>query len=142
MGRTYNYDVLMVLADGAAAVTTNSVGKVGGTNRIIDLGGTGDVRTDLGITGTTVSRGDYAAVVSISNIAVATDGSYKFSIMGSNNSDGSKPVCLAEQTWGLGTAVPNAAAGSEVTGAGSDTVAGRRELMFATEMNGVFYRYV
>lgn len=142
MARTYNYDVLMVLNDGAAATVVSGIGKVGGSNKIIDLGGTGDVRTDLGVTGTTVSRGDFACVVSISAIAVVTDGNYKFSIMGSNNSDGSKPVCLAEQTWGLGTAVPNGAAGSELTGAGSDTMAGRRELMFATEMNGVFYRYV
>lgn len=142
MPRTYSYDVKMVLNDGGAATVASGIGKVGGSNQIIDLGGVGDVRADLGITGTTVSRGDFACPISISNIATASDGNYKFSIMGSNNSDGSKPVCLAEQAWGLGTSVPNGSAGSELTGAGSDTVAGRREMFFTTEMNGVYYRYV
>ena len=89
-----------------------------------------------------MSRGDFAAVINISAVTNTTDGHYLISIMGSNNSDGSKPVCLAELNLGLGTTLPNGAAGSELTGAGSDTVAGKREMMFPTEMNGVFYRYI
>lgn len=142
MGRTYSYDVKMQLADGAAAVTASGIAQVASANKIIDLGGTGDVRTDLGITGATVSRGDFAAVINVTAITNTTDGHYLISIMGSNNSDGSKPVCLGELNLGLGTTLPNGAAGSELTGAGSDTVAGRREMMFPTEMNGVFYRYI
>jgi len=142
MPRTYNYDVNMVLEDGGAARVASGIGQVGGSAKIIYLGGLGDVRTDLGITGATVSRGDFACPIYISSIATATDGAYRFSIMGSQNSNGSKPVVLAEQAWGLGTTIPNGSAGSELTGAGSDTVAGRREMFFSTEMNGVYYDYV
>jgi hypothetical protein len=142
MPRSYNYDVNMVLADGAAATIANSIGQVGGTNKIIYLGGLGDVRTDLGIVGSTVSRGDFACVVYISSIATATDGNYKFSILGSQSASGANPVVLGEQSWGLGTVLPNGAAGAENTGAGSTTVPGRREMFFSTEMNGIYYDYV
>jgi hypothetical protein len=142
MPRTYSFDVKMQLDDGAAARVASGIGQVGGSNSILYLGGLGDVRTDLGIVGATVSRGDFACVVNIASIATATDGNYKFSIMGSQNASGANPVVLGEQTWGLGTVIPNGAAGSETTGAGSTTQPGRRELMFATEMNGIYYDYV
>jgi hypothetical protein len=142
MPRTYSYDVKMQLADGASPMTASGICQVAAANQILYLGGLGDVRTDLGIVGANVSRGDFACVVNISSIATATDGAYKFSILGSQNSNGSNPVVLGEQTWGLGTNIPNGAAGAENTGAGSTTVAGRRELMFTTEMNGIYYDYV
>jgi hypothetical protein len=81
-------------------------------------------------------------VITISAVTNVTDGHYLISIMGSNNADGSKPVCLAELNLGLGSTVPNGAAGSELTGAGSDSATGKREMMFPTEMNGVFFRYI
>jgi hypothetical protein len=142
MGRTYNFDVLMQLADGGAAVTASGIAKVGGSNKIIDLGGTGDVRTDLGIVGNNVSRGDFAAVINVTALTNTTDGHYLISIMGSNNANGSAAVCLGELNLGLGTTLPNGATGSELTGTGSDTAPGRREMMFTTEMNAVFYRYI
>lgn len=143
MPRTYSYDVKMQLADGGAATTASGIGQVASANKIIDLGGTGDVRTDLGITGNIVSRGDFAAVIYISAITNTTDGHYLISILGSNNSSGSNPVVLGELNCGLGSTLPNGTAGaSELTGAGSDTVLGRREMMFTTEMNGVYFRYV
>ena len=132
----------MQLADGAAATTASGIGQVASANKIIDLGGTGDVRTDLGIVGTTVSRGDFAAVINITTCTNTTDGHYLLSIMGSNNANGSAPVCLAELNLGLGTTLPNGVTGSELTGTGSDTQTGRREMMFTTEMNAVFYRYI
>lgn len=142
MGRTYNYDVKMQLADGAAATTASGIGQVASANQIINLGGTGDVRTDLGITGTTVTRGDFAAVINISALAIVTDGHYLISILGSNNANGSAPVVLGELNLGLGTTLPNGVTGSELTGVGSDTWIGRREMMFTTEMNGVFHQYI
>ena len=66
MGRTYNYDVKMLLADGAAATTASGIGQVAAANSILNLGGTGDVRTDLGIIGLSGGRGDHAATSSTS----------------------------------------------------------------------------
>jgi hypothetical protein len=139
--RFYSYDAFMELADGAAAYTASGKGQVGGSSKIIDLGGA-PARTDLGIVGG-MARIDAACVVDISAITTATDGSYRLSIMGSNNSDGSLPVELAGQDVGLGSGIPNgSAAGTDVAGTGSTTTTGRREILFATEQNGVNYQYV
>lgn len=142
MSRSYSYDSKMLLADGAAATTADGIGQVASANKIIDLGGTGDVRTDLSITGTTVSRLDAACIINISAITTATDGVYGLYIMGSNNSDGSKPCILGAQRVGLGASLPNGTSGSELTGAGNTTVAGRREIFFSTQQNSIFYRYI
>jgi hypothetical protein len=145
MGRTYDYDVKMLLADGAAALTANSIGQVASANAIINLGGTGDVRTDLGIVGLTGGRGDFAAVLDIIALTTVTDGAYGLFIMGSNNANGSLPVVLGGQVVGLGSSAsfPNgSAAGTDILGTGSTTTPGRRELMFATEQNGIFYQYI
>lgn len=137
--RIYSYDKSMLLADGAAAQTADGIGQVGGANKILDLGGALS-RTDLGIVGG-LARLDAAVVVDISAITTATDGQVNMWVLGSNNADGSKPVVLGGLQLGLGNLLPNGTAGSEATGAGSTTVAGRREILFSTEQNDINYEY-
>lgn len=139
--RTYSFDALMQLADGAAASTGNGIGQVASANKILDLGGS-PARTDLGIVGGN-ARLDAMAVFDVSALVASnTDNLYTLSIMGSNNSDGSKPVNLATLLVGNFTLIPNGSTGSAATGAGSTSVAGRFELPFSTEQNDINYRYV
>lgn len=139
--RTYSYDAQMVLADGAAATTAAGIGQVAAANKILDLGGAPS-RTDLGIVGG-FARADYMAVFDVSALVAAnTDNLYTLSIMGSNFSDGSKPVNLASLLIGNFTLIPNGSTGSAGTGAGSTSVAGRYELPFSTEQADINYEYV
>lgn len=147
MGRTYEYDSKMLLSDNAAAYTASGIGQVASANAIINLGGTGDVRTDLGIIGLTGGRSDMACIIDITAVTTATDGAYGLFIMGSNNSNGSNPVTLCGQVVGLGSATqfPNGAGSTsqtDILGTGSTTTAGRREMYFSTEQNGIFYQYI
>lgn len=139
--RTYSFDALMVLADGAAASTAAGIGQVGSANKILDLGGAPS-RTDLGVVGG-FARADYTTVIDVSAIVTGTtDNLYTLSIMGSNFADGSKPVNLASLLLGNFTLIPNGSTGSAGTGAGSTTVAGRFELPFSTEQADINYEYV
>lgn len=141
MPRTYSYDVKMLLSDGAAAYTADGIGQVASASAILNLGPVGDVRTDLSIVGT-LTRDDYAVVMNISAITTTSDGVYALWILGSNNSDGSKPVVLGGTIVGLGASLPNGTTGADTTGAGSTTSTGRKELMFTNEQNGILYQYV
>lgn len=139
--RTYSFDALMQLADGAAASTSSGIGQVASANKILDMGGAPS-RTDLGIVGG-MARIDAMAVFDVSAIvATNTDNLYTLSIMGSNNSDGSKPVNLASLLVGNFTLIPNGSTGAASTGAGSTSSAGRFELPFSTEQNDINYRYI
>lgn len=137
--RTYSYDKFMLLADGAAATTADGIGQVASANKILDLGGAA-TRTDIGKG--SLSRLDAVVVLDVSAITTATDGQVNVWVLGSNNSDGSKPVVLGGLQLGLGNLLPNGTAGSEATEAGSTTVAGRREIFFTNEQNSIKYRYV
>jgi hypothetical protein len=145
MGRTYSYDSKMLLSDNAAAYTASGIGQVASASAILNLGGTGDVRTDLGVIGLTGGRGDHAAIINVTALTTATDGQANLWIMGSNNSDGSKPVVLGGQQVGLGSTLPNGSGTTtqtDVLGTGSTTSPGRREIFFSTEQNGIFYQYI
>lgn len=139
--RTYSFDKFMQLADGAAATTGNGIGQVASANKILDLGGA-QTRTDLSIVGG-MARLDGVVVIDVSAITVAnTDNLYRLTLMGSNNSDGSKPVVLGEMSLGNFTLIPNGSTGSAGTGAGSTSVIGRYELLFSTEQGDINYRYI
>lgn len=137
---TYLQDASLQFSDGAAAVTVNGIAQVAAASAIIDFGGAPS-RTDLGVGAFGFTRG--AVVVDVTAIDISsTDESYRLDIMGSNNADGSKPVHLGGLALGYGTTIPNGAAGSEKTGAGSDTVIGRRMIYFTSRENDVNFRYV
>lgn len=138
--RTYSYDKFMQLADGAAAMVANGFTQVAAATKILDLGGPLP-RTDLGIVGA-FARLDAVAVVDISAIATATDGHYRLHLLGSNVANMSNPVSLACLDLGLGNLIPNGAAGSELTGAGSTTQPGRREILFCNEQNDVVFEFL
>lgn len=139
--RTYTFDKLMQLADGAAAMVASGITQVAAANKILDLGGA-LTRSDLGIVGA-LARIDAAIVIDISAIATVTDGHYRIHVMGSNNSNGTLPVSLAAHDIGLGSAIPNgSAAGTDVAGTGSTTTPGRREILFCNEQNDVVYEYI
>lgn len=137
--RIYSYDKFMQFADGAAAITADGITQVSSASKIIDLGGA-QTRTDLSMYGS-LARIDLAAIFDVSAITTATDGQVNVWVLGSNNSDGSKPVVLGGMQLGLGNLLPNGTAGSELTQAGSTTLAGRRELLFCNEQNDVLFRY-
>lgn len=139
--RTYSYDALLVMADGAAATATNGIGQVGAANRILDLGGA-LTRTDIGIVGG-LARMDAAIVIDVSAIVDSnTDNVYSIDVMGSNNSNGSAPVHLGGIKLGNFTLIPNGSTGSAGTGAGSTSVVGRYEILFASEQADIKYQYV
>ncbi|SDQ99623.1 hypothetical protein SAMN05519103_00347 [Rhizobiales bacterium GAS113] len=139
--RNYTFDAFMKLSDGAAAYTASGIGQVAAANKILDLGGAA-TRTDLGVIGA-YARLDCVAVIDISAIATVTDGNYRLNILGSNNANGSLPVSLACHEVGLGTGIANgSAAGTDITGLGSTTTPGRREILFCNEQNDITYEFV
>jgi hypothetical protein len=140
MSDTYQYDALLVLADGAAATTTAGIGQAASANRILDLGGVPN-RTDLGIVGGW-AKTLAMCVIDVSAIVVSTDEAYSIDIMGSNNSDGSDPVHLCGLKLGFSAAIPNGGAGLAVDGTGSTTAVGRFYLPVHTAQNKINYRYV
>lgn len=139
--RTYSYDAFLVMADGAAATTANGIGQVSAANKILDLGGA-LTRTDIGIVGG-LARMDAVVVIDVSAItAGAVDLSYSIDVLGSNNSNGSAPVHLGGIKLGNFTLLPNGSTGSAGTGAGSTSVTGRYEVLFASEQGDIKYQYV
>lgn len=145
--RTYAFDSLMQLDDGADAHTADGFGLVGGDSQIIDLGGNPSY-TNIAVIGDIVgalARIDAMAILDVADITVSEDDDqYLLSIMGSNDSDGDDPVNLATMVLGYGTMVPNGAhsSGGAPAGDGSDSAAGRFELPFTNEQNGIIYEYV
>jgi hypothetical protein len=151
--RTYSFDKFMQLHDGGAAVTASGFGQVGGSNKILDLGGASD-RLDQGIVGSE-SRIDAALVVDIAAISVVTDGRYRIHILGSSSANMLAPVSLGCIEIGLGTAILGGLGGLGVAAseavllggagsapAGNTTVPGRRELLFCTEQNDVMNEFI
>ena len=112
-------DTLLQLHDGVAALTASGVGVVGGSNKIIDLGS---------------GRVNAIAQIDISAIDTVTgDELYNIFIEGSNSSSfASGVVPLANLNVGGATANQGTAA----------ETAGRFELPFTNERNGVTYRYL
>jgi hypothetical protein len=138
---TCNFGALTVLADGAAAMTSSGIGQVDSANRILDLGGKPN-KTDLGVVGGMVHLRGIATIDVIALEASNTDNLYEICAMGSNESDGSKPVNLTSLKVGNYTLIPNRALGAASTGAGSTTSAGRFHLPIWTQENNIDYRYL
>lgn len=145
--RTYAFDTLMQLDDGADAHTANGIGEVGGESQIIDLGGNPSYTNiaDIGGIVGALARIDAMAILDVASLEVANDNNqYLLSVMGSNNSNGNDPVNLATMILGYGTLIPNGAhsPGGAPAGTGSDSAPGRFELPFTNEQNGIIYEYV
>lgn len=139
----YTQDKLMLLSDGAAAYTGNGIGQVASANAILDLGGA-PLRTDLGIIGG-FARFNIGILIDVSAIVVSTnDDVYSIDVMGSNVAAGTNPVHLGGLKLGYGTLLPNGShsAGGAAAGTGSDSSAGRFELMVATEQNAINYEFL
>ena len=138
---TYNFDKFMQLADGAAATTANGIAQVAAASKILDLGAPLS-RTDLGIVGE-LGRMKIAVIIDISAMITAnTDDIYHIDIMGSNVSDGTKPVHLGGLKVGNFTLIPNGSTGAASTGAGSTSSAGRFIIFADTIQNDVAYEFI
>lgn len=116
--KAFTYDATLLLKD-AGAVTASGNATVAAAAVIRDLG---------------AARVDARAIFDVTAIDTVTgDESYLLQIQGSNSSTfASSVVALATKQLGGATATGNTAA----------TVAGRYELAFTNEENGVTYRYV
>lgn len=127
--RTYNFDVNLLFADGGAAVTANGYAQVGGATAIIDLGG------NQSTSPVQQSRIDAVAVVDVTAIKIsAGNETYKIIVVASNDP---------------GLATGNVIVGEVMVGKGAsldalncaDSVVGRYEIMFSTNVAGSLYEY-
>lgn len=143
MARTYSFDALMELDDGASVHSASGFGQVGGVTQIIDLGGS-PINTNFAVLMQigALARIDAMCVVDVAAITDATGETATVSLMGSNNSNGSAPVNLATLLLGAGASLPNGSAGAASTGAGSTTSPGKFEMPFTNEQNGIVYEFV
>jgi hypothetical protein len=151
--RSYSFDKFMQLHDGGAAVIASGFGKVGGSSKIIDLGGATN-RLDLGIVGSE-SRIDAAVVIDISALATVTDGHYRIHVLGSSSANMASPVSLGCLDIGLGTSIAGNPGGLGVAAseaaplntytalpAGNSTWPGRREILFTNEQNDIMNEFI
>lgn len=128
--RTYSFDVNLQLADGAAAQTASGFAQVGGANGILDLGG------NQGTTPQQQARIDAVAVIDVSALKIsAGNEAYRLSILVSNDpAFGAGNVDMAaEISIGKGSARDGVNM--------KDSVVGRIELPFCTQIGGVLYEY-
>lgn len=127
--RTYTFDANLQLADGAAAMTATGYTQVGGATSILDLGG------NQSTTPAQQSRIDAVAVVDVTAITVSGTQTYKLYVVGSNDPGlATGNVVLGQMMLGKGTSLDilNAA----------DSVTGRYEIFFTTNVAGSLYEYV
>lgn len=140
---TYQLDAKLILSDGAAAYTANTIGQVASANQILDLGGA-PPRTDLNITGGFAAL-RFAVVMDISAINIAnTNNLYTIAILGSNSANGANPVWLGGLQVGHGAAMPNGthSTGGAAAGTGSDSSIGRYIVFATSEENDVKYEFI
>lgn len=116
--KSYTFDALLELKD-AGAITADAAATVDSTARIVDLG---------------AARANGVVVIDVASLDVATgDELYLLKLQGS-----SSPT-FASDVVNLACSIHG---DSSVTGASADTTAGRFELPFTNEQDGVTYRYV
>jgi len=128
--RTYSFDVNLVLADGAAAQTATGFAQANGANGIVDLGG------NQGTSPVQQARIDAVAVIDVTALDISSSNeSYRLSILVSNDpAFGAGNVDMAaEISLGKG--------GSRDGVNMKDSVVGRYEVPFCTQIAGVLYEY-
>lgn len=127
--RTYSFDANLMLSDGAAAYTATGYTQVGGANAILDLGG------NQSTSPVQQARIDAVAVVDVTAITVSGTQTYKLYVVGSNDPGlATGNVVLGGMMLGKGTS-------SDILTA-SDSVTGRYEIFFCTNVAGSLYEYV
>lgn len=129
--RTYNFDINLQVSDGAAAQTANGWSQVGGATAQLDLGG------NQGTSPVQQARIDAMLVLDVTALNIATgDESYRF-VIGLSN----------DPAFGAGNVVEGPSIllgkGAELDLAnGADSVTGRYELGFTTQIAGTLYEFM
>jgi len=128
--RTYSFDVNLLLADGAAAQTATGYAQVGGANGILDLGG------NQGVTPLQQARIDACCIVDVTAIDISSGNeTYKLMILVSN--DPAFGAGNVEQAGGITLGKGASRDGINM----KDSVIGRYEIPFATQIAGTIYEY-
>lgn len=127
--RTYSFDKNLELSDGGTYTATGFL-QVGAANAILDLGG------NQGTSPVQQARIDAVAVIDVTAIDISSGNeTYKLMLLGSNDpAMGTGNVCLGEMTLGKGTSID----GINM----ADSVIGRYELMFCTNVAGSLYEFI
>jgi hypothetical protein len=117
--RTYNQDAALILADGAAAVTADGVSQVASANVALQLG---------------PGRFEGVLIIDVSAIDIAsTDEVYHLCLQGASSSAFSTKQTVAQLSLGATAARP---------GGAIDSLIGRYEVPFYTEVDSVTYDWV
>lgn len=128
--RTYAFDANLLFADGLAALTATGFTQAYGANGILDLGG------NQGTTPKQQARIDACAVIDVSAVKIsAGNETYWIQIIGSNDPGlATGNVMLAAVQVGKGASL----SGLNM----ADSVVGRIELPFCTQVAGALFEYV
>ena len=117
--RTYNLDIELLLADGAAAITADGVTQVASANQSKEVG---------------PGRFEGVLLVDVSAIkTTAGDEKYDLVLQGSQDSTFATKEIVGQLSLGAGAARPGGAITSSI---------GRYEIPFTTEQDDVDYRWV
>lgn len=129
--RTYSFDINLQLSDNAAAYTATGYSQVGGAQAILDMGG------NQGTSPAEQARVSAVAVLDVTALKIsAGNETYKMIALGSNdpNFGVGNNVMLGEIEIGKGVSLDGVNM--------ADSVVGRYELMFTTNVAGSLYEYV
>lgn len=128
--RTYAFDANLLFSDGLAALTATGFSQAYGANGILDLGG------NQGTSPKQQARIDACAVIDISAIDISSGNeTYWIQIIGSNDP--------ALATGNVMLAAVQVGKGASLSGLNmADSVVGRIELPFCTQVAGSLYEYV
>lgn len=127
--RTYNFDANLQFSDAAAAMTASGYCTVGAATSIIDLGG------NQSTSPAQQARIDAVAVCDVTAIDIASGNeTYKLLVVVSNDPGlATGNVIAGEVMLGKGTSLDCLN--------GADSVVGRYEIMFSTNIAGSIYEY-
>lgn len=127
--RTYNFDANLQFSDAAAAMTASGYLQVGGANSIVDLGG------NQGTTPAQQARIDAVAVVDVTAIDITSGNeTYKLLVVVSNDPG------LATGNWIAGEIMLGKGTSLDCLN-GADSITGRYEIMFSTNIAGALFEY-
>jgi hypothetical protein len=128
--RTYTFDANLQFSDAAAAITATGYTQVGGAQAILDLGG------NQGSSPVQQSRMEAVAVFDVTAIDISSGNeTYKLVVVGSNDPGlATGNVVLGEMMIGKGTSL-------DILN-GADSVTGRYEIFFCSNVAGSLYEYV
>lgn len=128
--RTYSFDANLVLSDGLAAQTATGFAQASGANAILDLGG------NQGVTPLQQARIDAVAVIDVTTLKISA-GNEKYNLMilvsndpafGAGNVDMAAEISIGKGASRDGLNM-------------KDSVVGRIELPFCTQVGGTLYEY-